>query len=167
MTTQAESHTRLHGRWLLVARLAWAVVFITLTAIYAFGFLAVHETLSTICDAEPCTLRAKIQRTDAGEKVVGWQGPPVGSADRLRPDQVEALETLGLTLDQYGWLGALQMGLPALVFLLIAAGLFWWKSDDWMVLFSSIVVATFPSGPMPLPFILGARQPAWQWVRRA
>ena len=162
--SQSAADTRLRGRWLLIARLTWAVVFITLTAMYAFGFLAVHETLSTICDAEPCTLTQQIQRIDAGEKVVGWQGPPLGFADRLRPDQAEALKTLDLTLDQYGWLGALQMGLPALVFLLIAAGLFWWKSDDWMVLFSSIVVATFPSGPMPLPFILGVLQPAWQWV---
>jgi signal transduction histidine kinase len=164
MNAQAESYTRLHGRWLLVARLAWAAVFLTLTTIYAFGFLAVHETLSTVCDADPCSLRVQIRHTDAGETTVRWPGPPVGYADRLRPNQVQALETLNLTLDQYGWLGALQLGLPALILLLIAVGLFWWKSDDWMALFASVMVATFAVHNSPLPFTLLLLQPAWEWV---
>jgi hypothetical protein len=50
------------------------------------------------------------------------------------------------------------------VYLLIAAGLFWQKSNDWMVLFVSIMVATFPLQDMPLPFTLVVRQPAWEWV---
>ena len=164
MTTQTESPTRLHGRWLLLARLAWTAVFLTLTVMYALGFLAVHETLSTICDPEPCSLREQIRRTDAGEQIIRSAGPPVGYADRLRPEQMEALETLGFTLDRYGWLGALQLGLPALILLLIAAGLFWWKSDDWMALFASVMVATFPIHNMPLAFTLTVRQPAWEWV---
>ncbi len=164
MNAQAESHTRLDGRWLLIARLAWAAGFMALTAMYALGFLAVREVLSTACEEELCTLRQQIRHTDAGEQVLGWPGPPIGYADRLRPDQVEALERLGLTLDQYGWLAALQMGIPALVYLLMAAGLFWRKSDDWMVLFASVMVATFPLQDMPLPFTLTVRQPAWEWV---
>ena len=87
MTTQTESPTRLHGRWLLLARLAWTAVFLTLTVMYALGFLAVHETLSTICDPEPCSLREQIRRTDAGEQIIRSAGPPVGYADRLRPEQ--------------------------------------------------------------------------------
>ena len=160
----AESQTRLQGGWLLLARLAWAVVFLTLTAMYAFGFLAVREELSTICEAEPCSLRLQIRNTDAGEKAVRWPGPPVGFADRLRPDQVEGLEKLGLSLDQYGWLGALQWGIPALILLLIAAGLFWWKSNDWMVIFASVMVATFAVHNSPLPFTLLVLKPAWEWV---
>jgi len=156
--------TILHGRWLLLARLAWMIVFTVLTAMYAFGFQAVHETLTTVCEEEPCTLREQIRRTDAGEQIVRSAGPPVGFADRLRPNQVEALKSLHFTLDQYGWLGALQLGLPALVLLLVAAGLFWWKSHDWMVLFASIMVATFPIHNMPLVFTLTVHQPAWEWV---
>jgi signal transduction histidine kinase len=58
------------------------------------------------------------------------------------------------------------MGLPLLVYLLIAAGLFWRKSNEWMVLFVSIMIATFPlqGMGMPLPFTLVVRQPAWEWV---
>lgn len=164
MNTQTESHTRLHGRWLIIARLAWAAGFMALTAMYALGFLAVREALSTVCENELCTLRQQIRRADAGDQGVSWPGPPIGYADPLRPDQVDALETLGLTLEQYGWLGALQMGIPALVYLLIAAGLFWRKSDDWMVLFVSMMVATFPLQDMPLPFTLAVRQPVWEWV---
>ena len=75
MNTQAESYTRLHGRWLLIARLAWAVLFITLTAMYALGFLAVREELSTICEAEPCSLRRQIRNTAAGEKLCVGRAP--------------------------------------------------------------------------------------------
>jgi signal transduction histidine kinase len=157
-------NTALRGRWLLIARLAWAAMFIVLTAMYAFSFLAVREVLSTICEAEPCTLNQQIRHTEAGEQVMNWNGPPEGYADPLRPDQVKVLEMLGLTLDQYGWLGALQLGIPALVYLLIAAGLFWWKSDDWMVLFASTMVATFPFVDMPLPYTLAVREPIWQWI---
>jgi hypothetical protein len=156
--------TTLHGQGLLIARLAWIAMFTVLTVMYVLGFLSVRDTFSTVCLEERCTLRQQIQHTDARDKVLNWPGPPVGYADRLRPDQVEALERLGLTLNQYGWLGALQMGIPALVLLLIGAGLFWWKSDDWMVLFSSIMVATFPLHNTPLPFTLMVHQPAWEWV---
>jgi two-component system, NarL family, sensor kinase len=164
MTTQTESHTRLHGRWLLIARLAWLIMFLTLTAMYVFGFFAVRDTLSTVCEQEPCKLVRQIRHSESGDKIMGWPGPSVGSAERLLTDQVQALEKLGLTHDQYGLLGALQLGIPALVLLLIAAGLFWWKSDDWMVLFASIMVATFPIHNTPLPFTLMVHEPAWEWV---
>jgi signal transduction histidine kinase len=131
---------------------------------YVLGFLAARETLSTVCKEELCTLRLQIRHTDMGEQIVQWPGPPIGYANPLQSDQVKALGRLGLTLDQYGWLAALQIGLPVLVYLLIAAGLFWWKSNDWMVLFASVMVATIPVGNGPLPFILVARQPVWVWA---
>jgi signal transduction histidine kinase len=162
---QGAADTILRGRWLLIARLAWMAVFLMLTVMYAFGFLAVHKTLSIVCDDELCTLRQQIRRTGGEEGIEGWPGPPIGFAEPLRPDQIRAVETLGITLDQYSWLGALQMGIPVLIYLLIAAGLFWRRSDNWMVLFVSIMVATFPLQDMPLPFILAVRQPGWEWVR--
>jgi signal transduction histidine kinase len=164
--SQSAADTRLRGYWLLVARLAWVAVFIGLTIMYTFGFLAVRDVLSTVCEAEPCTLGKQIRHTEAGEQILDYIGPPVGYADPLRPDQVEALQMLGLTLDQYGWLGAVQVVFPILVLLLIAAGLFWRKSDDRMVLFVSVMLATVPLQGMgvPLPFTLVVRQPAWEWV---
>jgi signal transduction histidine kinase len=164
LNTQIESNSRLHGRWFLIARLAWITMFITLTIIYAFGFLAVQDVLSTVCEEEPCTLLHQNRHTAAGDQVADWIGPPVGFADPLRADQVKALDALGLTLNQYGWLGALQMGIPILILLLIAAGLFWRKSDNWMVLFVSVMLATTPLWAMPLSFTLMVRQPGWTWL---
>ena len=163
---QSAADTKLHGRCLLVARLAWAITFLTLTAMYAFGFLAVHDVLSTVCEGELCTLGQQIRHTELGEQTLDYIGPPIGYADPLRPDQVEALQRLSLTLDQYGWLAAVQVVFPILVLLLIAAGLFWRKSDDRMVLFVSVMLATLPLQGMgvPLPFTLVVRQPAWEWV---
>ena len=164
MNVQSETNANLQGKWLLIARLAWAVVFLTLSGMYAFSFVEVREALSTVCKVELCTLDLQIRHTGVGEEVMNFQGPPFGFADRLRPVQVKVLETLGLTLDQYGWLGALQMGIPALIFLLIAAGLFWRKSNNWMALFVSVMVATTPIWAMPLAFTLAVRQPTWEWV---
>lgn len=164
MNAQSETNTRLQGRWLLIARLACIILFLTLTAMYALGFVAVRDTLSTVCEEERCTLKQQIRHTAGGDKVIGWSGPNIGYADRLRPDQVEALEPLGLTLDQYGLLGALQMVIPVPVYLLIAAGLFWWKSDDWMVLFVSTMVMMLPLVYTPLLFTLVVRQPIWEWI---
>jgi signal transduction histidine kinase len=158
------SGSTVRGRWLPIVRWAWITGFIALTLMYVFGFLAVHEALSTVCEEKLCTLRLQIRHTEAGEQVMDWGGPPEGFADPLRRDQLKVLEPLGLTLDQYGWLGALQLGIPALVYLLIAAGLFWWKSDDWMVLFMSTMVMTLPFVDMPLPYTVLVRQPIWQWI---
>ena len=88
MNTQTESYTRIHDRWLLVARLAWVIMFTVLTVMYVLGFLAVHDVLSTVCQDERCTLRQQIRHTDAGDEMVGYPGPPIGYADRLRPDEV-------------------------------------------------------------------------------
>ena len=70
--TPIESNTRLHGRWLLVARVGWITAFIMLTLMYVLGFLAVHEALSTVCEEELCTLRQQIRHTEAGEQVMDW-----------------------------------------------------------------------------------------------
>lgn len=164
MNAPTESLTRLQGKWLLVAQLAWVIGLIVLAAMHVLGFLAVHALLSTVCEDAHCTLQRQVRHTAAGDQVIGWAGPPIGYADRLRPGQVKALETLHLTLDQYGWLGALQMGIPIIVYLLIAAGLFWRKRGDWMVLFISLMIALFPLLDIPLPYTLVVRQPAWEGV---
>ena len=88
----------------------------------------------------------------------------MGFTDRLRPYQVEGLEKLGLSLDQYGWLGALQLGIPALILLLIAAGLFWWKSNDWMVIFAVRHGSDLRRAQYTAAFHSAGRQPAWEWV---
>jgi len=162
--TDSAPSTGLRGRSLILARLAWAAGFIGLTVVYIFGFLVVRDALSTVCEDGQCTLTQQIRHTNAGDQVVTSAGPSIGSAERLRPDQVQALEKLGLTLDQYSWLGALQLGIPALFLLLIAAGLFWRKSDDWIVLFASAMVATFSIHNTPLLFTLTLHQPTWGWV---
>jgi signal transduction histidine kinase len=163
MSVQTESHASLHGKWLLIVQIAWGIGLVTLAVMYVLGFLAVRQVLSKVCEEKVCTLARQMRHVD-GDQVVNWPGPPIGYADPLRPDQAEALTRLGLTLDEYGWLGALQMGIPALIYLLIAAGLFWRKPHDWMVLFVSVMVATFPLQDMPLPFSLAVHQPGWEWV---
>jgi signal transduction histidine kinase len=51
-----------------------------------------------------------------------------------------------------------------LIYLLIAAWLFWRSSDNWMVLFVSMMVAMLLLPNIPLAFTLAVRQPAWERV---
>jgi len=78
VSAETETYTRLHGRWLLIARLAWTAVFTVLTVMYALGFLAVREALSTVGEEQLCTLRQQIRQTDTGAQLKGWPGPSVG-----------------------------------------------------------------------------------------
>ena len=164
LSRDTATQTRLTGSRLWVARAVWVIGFVALTAMYALGFTAYRQMISTVCQNEPCNFRQVIRHTETGDEVVGWPGPPIGYALPLRPEQVEALESLGLTLEQYGWFGALQLAIPILVALLIAAVLFWRKSDSPMVLFASALIASLHINQIPLPFALVLQQPVWQWV---
>ena len=62
---QGPAYTKLRGRWLLIARLAWVAVFTVLTIMYALGFMEVREALSGVCEHEPCTLIQQIRHTEA------------------------------------------------------------------------------------------------------
>jgi hypothetical protein len=115
---------RLQGTRLLVARAVWVTVF-ALNLIW-FG-LAVAAQVATIqhpCGAATCA---------------------------LTPAQAESLRHLGIGL---GTFAAYYVGLPALsvvVSLILAALLFWRRSDDWLALVVGLFlvyrVASFAFGP--------------------
>ncbi len=54
MTTQTESYTRLHGRWLLIARLAWVATAILATIMHIAAAPVAFDLLRTPCYESPC-----------------------------------------------------------------------------------------------------------------
>ncbi len=150
--------------WRSVVRVLWVIGFCVVTVSYALGLLAVHGILRAPCEVESCTLREQVRHTETGEEVLRWPGPPIGYGHPLNVQEVQVLESLGLTLEQYAVFWALELAIPILIYLMISAMLFWRKPDDWMVLFVSVMVATFPFQEMPVPFTLIAQHPVWEWV---
>ena len=111
--------TRLCGRRLILARVAWAAA-VTLIVVPFLAKLPAYSTfLQTICTGAPCGL-----------------GQPT-------LDSAQALQKLGLSVGAYSaFTLALTLALGFLCFA-ISAMIFWRRSDDWMALLVGLaVVAT-------------------------
>jgi hypothetical protein len=110
-----EADTRLHGRWLLLARIVWfALVALTL-GIYMASLPEYVTELQTVCRFAACSL------------------------GQLSPDQVVTLQHFGLSVGSYiAFMVALTI-----VFALVSFGtgglIFWRKSDDWMALLFALI----------------------------
>jgi hypothetical protein len=130
------SDTRLHGRWLVIARLLWfAVVGLVVGIVLASipTYVAFLHTLTTNGSAQ-------IQLTLRG---------------------VHALHALGLSIDSYAILNVMINALFVFGFLLVGAVIFWRKADDRLALFTSAALVAFPIGfistqttTLPSPWLL-------------
>jgi hypothetical protein len=107
---------RLHGRWLLVARVAWLAIAALTIGLFVFSIPAGYALLRTVCTRKPC-------------------GP-----EQLSPEGAEAIGQLGLSL---GWYAAYNTALVvvfAVVFCAVAFVIFWRRSDDIMALYTSLTL---------------------------
>jgi hypothetical protein len=111
---RSESETRLQGRWLLLARVAWL-------ALVLFVLGAAIASLPTIFAVlhQPCAV--------------------VGSAScngngLLTPGQIQGLLKQGFSLDAYAWSYIGFYGFVALVSIVLGSVIFWRRSDDWLAL---------------------------------
>ncbi len=156
--------TRLEGGWLWIVRIVWVVGVGLQTAMNLLGVVAVKDVLSQPCVLEPCSLRQQTNIHSMDGEVHIWPGPPIGYPNPLRPDEIQVIESLNLTLEQYGWISAGILGVSALVYLLLAIGLAWQKPDDRMVLFVSFMIASLPNIHSPLGFTLTVQQPEWKLI---
>jgi hypothetical protein len=116
--------TGLHGRWLLLARLAWGAVAITALAIVVFSVPNTFEQFRTVCTAaaEICSERA---------------------VQQLTPEGVQALREAGLSLRSYAALNVAIGAVFPLVWLAVGALIFWNRSDDRMALLVSLFLVAF------------------------
>jgi hypothetical protein len=147
MSTRASPPSTLHGHLLLLARLAWAVMAITVLAIILFSVPSSIEHYSSVCTAasEVCS----------DERTV----------DQPTPEGVRALQDAGLSVHTYALLNVVVDKVFQLVWFAVGALIFWRRSDDWMALGVSVFLVSF--GPVAVDptsaYTLISSQPAW-WL---
>src|ERR1051326_1466438 len=127
-TTAGSAHAstagepRLHGRWLRVARSVWLLLAVGLLANFVFGIQAYYGQLRTVC---PRT------SADCG----GFWLPT--------PANVQALRHLGLSIEVYAAFFISFVVAVSLIYLAVGAVIFWRKSDEWLGLFTSLLLLLF------------------------
>src|SRR5579885_1986752 len=107
---ERQSSARLHGRWLLLARGTWISLVVLTLAIF-FGSLPVYLTvLHTRCEGSVCIYQ------------------------QLTAGQVETLQGLGWSLDEYATLQVVSMLLTIAVSLAVSGLIVWHRSGDRMAM---------------------------------
>jgi hypothetical protein len=111
--------TRLHGRKLILARVAWIAVVSLIVVSFLVRLPAFYTALQTVCTGAAC-----------------------GSAQPTL-DNAQALQKLGLSVGTYATFTlALTLAIAFLCFA-VGAVIFWRRSDDWLALLVALaVVAT-------------------------
>ncbi len=131
------ANTRISGYRLLVARIVLLATSVLNLILFIAGVPVYFAYLHTLC-------------TDCLD-------------DRLTPDKLQALHTLGISISTYAvYMVALNL-LFALVFFAVAALIFWRKSDDWMALLAAFSLVAFGASFTSIPWTLAIVHPAW-WL---
>jgi hypothetical protein len=124
MSSHGALRIALNGRWLLLARAAWAVLAIAALAIVIFSIPSSFEHYRSVCTAasEVCSEQAVAQPT---------------------PEGVRALRDVGLQVDTYALLRVVVDKVFQVVWFAVGALIFWRRSDDWMALLTSTFLVAF------------------------
>jgi hypothetical protein len=118
---QAESNTKLHGRWLLAARSAWFIIVTWLVVLFVIAIPYQIEQVRILCSGSSC----------------------LSNANQLSQSDLQQLQQAGLSLDFYVSFTLSIQTIHALIFLVVAAIIFWRRSNDWMGIFVSLVLVLF------------------------
>jgi signal transduction histidine kinase len=138
--TRKPSHaldTRLHGRWLLLARGVWlALVILTLTIFFA-SFPVYLAQLQTPCAGTACAF-----------------------SQQLSPGQVGTLKGIGLSPGDYAaYIVALTLA-SVVVCLVVSTLIVWRRPDDRMALLVALLLV--PLGPFNAMYSVSASPSPWQ-----
>jgi signal transduction histidine kinase len=113
---RSETDTRLRGRRLILARVAWVTVAILIVALFLARLPVYYTALQTVCADAAC----------------GYVQPSL--------DTAQALQKLGLSVSAYAaFTLTLEIALAFLCFTL-GAVIFWRRSDDWTALLGALAV---------------------------
>ena len=139
---QAVSHTvtdtRLHGRWLLLARIAWGVLAAIALGLFVFSLPGYIAQLQTLCTGVSCI------------------------NGQLSADALTTLQHLGLSLGEYVAFNVTLFLIVAVLCYALALLLVFRRSNDWMALLVALMLVYFfaPSGSIT-PIVLS------RWVGQA
>ena len=132
------SNARVQEQWLLPVRVAIAIVAVLDLAIFIAGVLLNFAQFHTVCT------------------------PPSCADGQLTPQSSQVFQALGLSLDAYAIMNVVFLVVQALVYYVLAAIIFWHRSDEWLTVCASVFFLAAPtislSQPMTTlpPVFLGA-----------
>lgn len=137
--TSNESDTRLYGRWLILARILWATMTLFILCLFVVAIPVRFHELQHICMQGVCN---ELQ---------------------LVPGDISALKELPFSLNIYAaYIIPLEVAYT-LSYVLIAAIIFWRRSDDWLALFVSLTLVALGATLPPVIAALVKVQPAWHY----
>jgi hypothetical protein len=134
---RSETETRLHGYRLVLMRLLCLTLGVVSVGLFVASIPSYIAHLHLLC--------------------TGTAGACNGIG-QLTPGDVQRLHELGLSLDFYGTYNLVLWSIGALGYWLVAAFLFWRKSDDRLALLAAVTLATFP-----ITFTPGVHTLPWPW----
>jgi hypothetical protein len=120
---RSETETRLHGYQLVLVRLVCLTLWVVSVGLFVGSILTLNANLHL-----PCTSTVAACITHG----------------QLTPDDLRGLHELGLSRDFYATYTIVMISLSALGYWLVAALLFWRKSDDLLALLAAVSLALFP-----------------------
>ena len=135
-SARAEPDTRLHGRWLLLARVVWVGVVALIVGFFITSLPVYLEQLQAPCVPTTCSF---------------WQ---------LSPAAAQTLQRLGFSSADYATYTLTLLIVFGVVWLAVALVLFWRKSDDWMALLVALLLVTL--GTAELTEVVEAVPSFWQ-----
>jgi hypothetical protein len=120
---RSETETRWHGYWLVLVRLLCLTMGVVSVGLFVASILSYIAHLHLLCTgtAAACS-----------------------TSGQLTPGDVRRLHELGLSRDFYATYTIVIVSMFALGYWLVAAFLFWRKSDDRLALLAAVSLATFP-----------------------
>src|SRR5260221_9484083 len=136
------SEARLHGRWLLIARVGWVALTLLVLTLNAIAIPQADALLQAICQ------------------------PGALCINGLTAANLRQLQQLGLSP---GFLAAYQIRWDVgttLIYKALAALIFWRRSVDWMALFCAYMLVLFGGATYTGLLDAGLRTgaPAWYWL---
>jgi hypothetical protein len=133
-----EADTRLHGRWLLIARVASGSLVLLTLASFVVLLPSYLAQLQTVCTGPTCAL--------------------------VQPTAVtaQAMQQLGLSVSSYATFTFMLTLVVAVVCFCVSGVIFWRKSDDWMVLLVALTVVAM--GTLFVTYALLESHSPWRWL---
>src|SRR5688572_6457039 len=139
MNPENSSSTILRGQWLIVVRAAWLVVGALTVGLFVAGVPAEYTQLQLGCPTPSCA-----------------------SSGGAVPVELSLLVNLGLSPEFFAAYGIALELVFALVFVVVAALIFWRKSSDRQALFVSLTLLLFGTATQPYAMqTLVATHPSW------
>src|SRR5947209_2458226 len=111
-----ETHTHLHGRWLLFTRIAWGGLVVFSLAIFLVSLPVYFAHYQTICSGAAC------------------------DSSQLSPASAKTFQGFGLSVTAYATVSLVLAVVNALVWFVVALVIVWRKSDDWMGLLVGLML---------------------------